>query len=383
MVVTRGATAPQLELPAVAGRPLRVLGIGNVRSIHLLRWARTVSAAGHDVHLASDREPREDDAPAGFHSIQSLGVATRVPFARRAAIAPALGRLAKRLDADIVHAHYLLPYGYWAARSGARPLVMSPWGTDALVHGKRRGRARAKEAVRAADLVVVNSKALEQASLELGASPERIRNVFWHVDLDGFAPERADPGLRSSFGWPDDSLVVLSLRNFRPDTNIDTLLGAFSRVAKDEPRARLLLAGDSGPLRPRLEAMASELKLEDRVAFHRVAAGDLPPLVASADVVVSIANSDSTPPSLLEAMASGRAVVCADAASIDEWVGPGEGAEIVPVRDEAATGKAVLGLLHDDSLRQTYGERNRRVVRETVGDPGPVLDRIYRELVAA
>jgi L-malate glycosyltransferase len=367
----------------VTDRPLRVLGIGNVRSIHLLRWARTVAAAGHDVHLASDREPREDDPPASFHSIQSLGLATRVPFVRRAAIAPALGRLARRLDADVVHAHYLLPYGYWAARSDARPLVVSPWGTDALVHGREEGRPRAEEALRAADLVVVNSKALEQASIELGAHAERIRHVLWHVDLDGFAPARADPNLRSSLGWPDDSLVILSLRNFRPDTNIETLVAAFVRISDEEPRARLLLAGDTGPLRQDLETMVRQLSLADRVAFHRVGAMGLPPLVAAADVVVSIANSDSTPPSLLEAMASGRAVVCADAASIDEWVRPGEGAEIVPVRDKRATADAVLGLLQDDARRRVYGERNQRVVRETVGDPGPELDRLYRELVGA
>jgi L-malate glycosyltransferase len=366
----------------VAGRPLRVLGIGNVRSIHLLRWARTVSAAGHDVHLASDREPREDDPAASFHSLQSLGLATRIPFARRAAIAPALGRLAGRLEADVVHAHYLLPYGYWAARSGARPLVVSPWGTDALVHGLEAGRPRAEEAVRAADLVIVNSKALERASLELGAPAEKIRKVFWHVDLAGFAPERADPGLRSSLGWPDDALVVLSLRNFRPDTNLDTLLLAFVRIAGEEPRARLLLAGE-GPLRKRLETMARQLNLLDRVAFHRVGENDLPALVAAADVVVSLANSDSTPPSLLEAMASGRAVVCAAAASIDEWVAPGEGAEIVPVGDRRQTAGAVLQLLRDDERRRAYGERNQRFVRETVGDPGPELDRLYRGLVAA
>jgi glycosyltransferase involved in cell wall biosynthesis len=206
--------------------------------------------------------------------------------------------------------------------------------------------------------------------------------VFWHVELDGFGPDRADPDLRSSLGWPDDALVVLSLRSFRPDTNLDVLLLAFVRIADEEPRARLLLAGD-GPLRKRLEAMVRQLNLGDRVAFHRVGEQDLPPLVAAADVVVSIANSDSTPPSLLEAMASGRAVVCADAASIDEWVGPGEGAEIVPVGDRRQTAGAVLQLLRDEERRRAYGERNQRVVRETVGDPGPELDRLYRELVAS
>lgn len=358
-----------------------MLGIGNVRSIHLLRWARTVAAAGHDVHLASDRAPREDNPPASFHSIQSLGLATRVPFARRAAIAPALGRLARRLDADVVHAHYLLPYGYWAARSGGRPLVMSPWGTDALVDGRQEpGRPLAEEAVRAADLVVVNSRALERASLELGAPAERIRHVLWHLDLDGFAPERADKNLRTSLGWPDDALVILSLRGMRPDMNLDVLVQAFDRVADEEPRARLLLAGASGPVQGDIEELVARLGRADRVAFRRVTAGDLPPLVAATDVVVSIANSDSTPPSLLEAMASRRAVVCARAASIDEWVGQGDGAEIVPVRDVEATTAAVLALLRDEDRRHAYGERNERVVRETVGNPGPELDLLYREL---
>ena len=70
----------------------------------------------------------------------------------------------------------------------------------------------------------------------------KIRHMFWYADLDGFAPERADPGLRASLGWPDDALVILSLRNFRPDTNLDIAVRAFARVAEDEPRARLLLA---------------------------------------------------------------------------------------------------------------------------------------------
>jgi glycosyltransferase involved in cell wall biosynthesis len=86
---------------------------------------------------------------------------------------------------------------------------------------------------------------------------------------------------------------------------------------------------------------------------------------------------------LLEAMVSGRAVVCAAAASIDEWVGAGEGAEIVSVRDAEATAAAILGLLQDEGRRRAYGERNRRVVSETVGDPGPELDRLYRELAAS
>jgi glycosyltransferase involved in cell wall biosynthesis len=75
--------------------------------------------------------------------------------------------------------------------------------------------------------------------------------------------------------------------------------------------------------------------------------------------------------------------VCGIAPSIDEWVGQGDGAELVPCRDEGAVAAALLGLLRDPDRRRAYGDRNSRVVRERIGDPGLALEQLYRELVAA
>lgn len=366
------------------GRPLRILGVGSGRSIHLLRWARHLAERGHEVHLLSDRpaDPAELDGVASSRDVRSLELATRVPGLRVARFGPAIGRLARRLEVDVLHAHSLLPYGYWGALAGVHPLVVSPWGTDALVHARERprGRRAAVAALAAADLVLVNSQALEDASVELGAEPGRIRRVYWHLDLARFGPGRADPGLRARFGWPEDALVVLSLRNFRPDTNLDVLVRAFARVAREEPRARLLLAARSGPLRGEIETLVAQLGLAPRVAFHRAAIDELPVLVAAGDVAVSLTRSDSTPPSLLEAMASGLPVVAAEAASLDEWIGPGDGADVVPAPEADAVAGALLGLLRDPERRRRYGERNARVARERVADPGPALEALYREL---
>jgi glycosyltransferase involved in cell wall biosynthesis len=158
---------------------------------------------------------------------------------------------------------------------------------------------------------------------------------------------------------------------------------AFARVAVEEPRARLLLAARSGPLRSQIEALVSELGLDALVSFLRVTPAELPALVASADVAVSLAASDSSPPSLLEAMASGLPLVCGVAASIDEWVASGDGAELVQPRDVDGVAAALLVLLADPELRRRYGERNARVVRDRVEAPGPALERLYRELVEA
>jgi glycosyltransferase involved in cell wall biosynthesis len=365
---------------------VRLLGIGNARSVIVLRWARLLADRGHDVHVVSDRFPERpeerDDLPV--HDITALGLLTRVRGLRRLRFGGALEKLARDLDVDVVHAHYLLPYGYWAALADAHPLVTSPWGTDILVDAQRpgRGRRRAEAAIRAADFLVVNSAVNERASIALGADPARIRKIVWYADLDRFGREHADHGFRARFGWPEDALVILSLRYFRPDMNIDVIVRAFSRVVREEPRARLVLAARSGPLRAEIERLVTALGLESVVAFYEAGEGELPPLVASADVLVQMADSDSTPASLLEGMASALPIVCGTAPSLDEWVADGDGARFVPPRDEDALVAALLQVLRDPDLRRRYGERNAQAVRELFVEPGPALEDVYAELVA-
>jgi glycosyltransferase involved in cell wall biosynthesis len=276
----------------------------------------------------------------------------------------------------------MLPYAYWAAQAGVHPLVVSPWGRDVLLDAKTEpGRSRARRGFEAADYVVVNSQAILDASLEVGADPDRVLYALWHTRLDGFSPDRADrDALRAEFGWPADSLVILSLRNFQARTNLDVLVRAFDRIRPDVPRARLLLAARAGETKAAIEALVAERGLGEVVRFHRVEAADLPPLVASADLTVSIADTDSTPSSLLEAMASGQPMIGGWCPSIDEWIGQGEGAEMIDPKDEDALVAALLRLLGDPELRRRYGARNAELTQRRVAESGPALEELYRDL---
>jgi glycosyltransferase involved in cell wall biosynthesis len=364
---------------------MRILGVGNARSVIFLRWAWRLVERGHSVFVVSDRFSVRPGELAGLElfDIRKLELATRVPGLRRLRFRPPLCGLVRRLEIDVVHGHYLLPYGYWAALVDGPPLVVSPWGTDILVDAQRPGRdrRRALRAFAAADYVVVNSEASRNRAMGLGADPDRIEQIIWYADLERFGPDRFDPGLRSSFGWPDDALIILSLRNFRPDTNVDVIVRAFRRIADREPLARLVLAAHGGPLQAQIEALVEELRLRGLVAFTSVGEEALPALVASSDLLVAMTRSDSTPASLLEAMASGLAAVCARATSVDEWLEHREGGLIVPQRDEERLAASVLELLADTDLRRSYGEYNRRLVAERVPPAGPQLERLYRKLL--
>lgn len=367
----------------MASRQLRILGLGDAKSLNFLRWAQRLARRGHDVHVVSDRAAPSPVYAEGLtvHRLQELEPLLRLPVVRRARIVAAIANLAGEIGADVIHAHYLQPYGYWAAKTGFRPLVVSPWARDVMTEIEHeRGRRLARVALEGADLIVTNSHAIEQAALAVAGDPAKVRRVIWHGQIDGFTPAAADrPGLLATLGWPDDAVVVLSLRNFRPYSNLDVLVRSFARVTREEPRARLVLAARGGWTRSEIEALVHELGLDGVVAFHRVEQVELPALIASADFAVSIQSTDSAPPSLLESMASGLPVVAGYAPSIDEWVQQGEGAEMVECRDEDGLTAAILRLVRDPQLRRRYAERNERVVHELFGDPTAELEAVYSE----
>src|SRR6201996_5894652 len=119
----------------MASDRLRILGVGDAKSRHFARWATRLADRGHEVHVASGRvNPREGELDGlQVHQFQDLAPLLRVPLVRRFRMAPALAGLVRRVQPDVVHSHYLLPYGYWTARAGLEPLVVSPWGKDAIV----------------------------------------------------------------------------------------------------------------------------------------------------------------------------------------------------------------------------------------------------------
>jgi L-malate glycosyltransferase len=366
---------------------LRILGVGDAKSRHFARWATRLAERGHEVHIASGRvNPREGELDGlHVHQFQDLDPLLRVPLVRRYRMAPALARLAREIEPDLVHSHYLLPYGYWTARAGLEPLVVSPWGKDAIVDAwesaEAEERARTALAPGRALAYVVNSQALEDASVNLGADPALFHRILWHARIDGYSPELADRSRWRALGWPDDAVVCLSLRNFRPYSNLDVVLRAFSKAREEAPELRLFSSAGGGWTRSEFDRLAAELGLEPYMAVQDVPAAELPAVTASADFAVSLADVDSSPASLLETMASGVPLVVGRAPSMEEWIQQGAGGEVVERHDVDAVAAAIVRLARDPEARRRHGERNLREVHARFGDPSAQLEQLYLEVL--
>jgi len=92
---------------------------------------------------------------------------------------------------------------------------------------------------------------------------------------------------------------------------------------------------------------------------------DMPRVLSQANVVVLPSYREGLPKVLLEAAASGRAIVTSDVPGCREIVQPGLNGLLVPARDAAALASAIEMLLDSPELRSRLGACGRqRAVNE-------------------
>jgi glycosyltransferase involved in cell wall biosynthesis len=136
-----------------------------------------------------------------------------------------------------------------------------------------------------------------------------VRNPVITPRLQAQAAETVDyPWLQSGADIP----VILGAGRFTRQKDFDTLIHAFARLRRERP-CRLLILGE-GKLRPALEALVSELGLQDDVALPGFATNPYAAM-ARAQLFVLSSRWEGSPNVLTEAMALGVPVASTDCPS--------------------------------------------------------------------
>jgi glycosyltransferase involved in cell wall biosynthesis len=212
----------------------------------------------------------------------------------------------------------------------------------------RRGMAAA---ARRADLVItVSHAAAREITERTDIAPELIRVVPNGVDLVVAADDEVRDVTRSL--RLDDRPYVLWVGSFEPRKNVGTLVEGFARAvsATDLPH-RLALVGPPGWLDEARTIETRARPLGERVRFT----GALPPqhlraLYRGADLFTLPSIHEGFGIPVLEAMAQGAPVACADIPALREVAG--DAARLIPARDVDAWATALGELLADEDARR-------------------------------
>ena len=223
-----------------------------------------------------------------------------------------LARIIREFDADIVHAHFLIPCGQLAVRHST-PALVTAHGSDAYDWAWRRpGLSNAAiEAIRGARAVVAVSDFIAR---HVRALAERnVEVIFNGADERVFTPLGRFES-RATLGIAPDRFVVAFAGYPSQAKGIFDLIEALARVGDLKPL--LLVAG------ARLDSVERALRthgVEARlcgVLEH----GELARVLGASDAFALPSYREGLPVSICEAMLSGRPIVATEIGGIPEIV---------------------------------------------------------------
>jgi glycosyltransferase involved in cell wall biosynthesis len=229
-----------------------------------------------------------------------------------------------------------------------------------LVRGKRLlGPLAYRTLLKHTSGYVANSPEIVDDLLAHHVPPERIFAVPNGVEI----PDIGSRDVSDPNDGPDPGQYVC-LGRLDPEKRIDWMLKGFARFSDNS--ARLTIVGE-GECRTRLERLASDLGLQDRVAFPG-RTDDVSKYLRSARFYLSTSASEGMSNALLEAMSFGVVPVVSDVSGAKDIVDHGRNgflfgsgnlddfvAKLELVSSTTATCYRYMSIAAKESIRQNFG----------------------------
>lgn len=208
-----------------------------------------------------------------------------------------------------------------------------------------------------------------------------VRAVSCGVDIHRFRPDPAvdRAAVRRRYGLSPEKALFLYVGRVDREKRIDVIVRAMRLFGRDDVEFGI---GGKGLHMRELRGMVHSLGLEDRVTFlGYVPANDLPAVLNSADVFVMPSEAELQSIATLEAMATGRPVLLADARALPELVEPGVNGYLFRPGDPEDAARYMNRLVEERDRWPEMGAASRRIAEgHSLERMWETYEGIYREL---
>jgi teichuronic acid biosynthesis glycosyltransferase TuaC len=283
---------------------------------------------------------------------------------------------------DLIHAHAPLACGHAAMLLRAElgiPYVVTVHGLDAFSTLQVKGTAGewcrriSKRIYGNARRVICISEKVRDRVLEGMGGSCRTAVIYNGADTEMFRPGPEQP----------EEPVILSVGNLIPIKGHEMLLRAVGALRSEFPKLTCEIIGD-GPERARLQALARELKIADRVHFlGRRSRAQVAEAMRRCILFALPSRYEGLGCVYLEAMSCAKPVIACRGQGIAEVIRDGCNGVLVGADNEKELGQAMARLLRDEKARKKMGETARHTVLRsfTLADQATHLAHAYRECV--
>lgn len=369
---------------------MKICFLGDIRSIHTRKWVSYFSGI-HEISLITFDYPEDRDRVFEgelFFKRQGVEIHKIKKSFPNLLLSPIIARrIIRKINPDLVHAHFVTQYGFFAAMSGIHPLVVTAWGDDVLIHPKQSilYRSMVRFALNTSDIITCDGENTEKAMINLGVEGSKIKRIFFGVDTKKFSPEKKNMSLfKSKFAASDEKFVIY-IRGFDPVYSAETLIESIPLVLEKYPNAKFLLAGGGSQLESVKQNANSSFFKEQVIFLGRIPNDDLPSYIATSDVYVSVSLSDSgIAASTAEAMACGTPVISTECGDIHLWIEDGICGYVIEKKNPVMLADRIVYLLENETKRKQFGARCREIIvsKQDYYKEMNKMNEIYSNLIA-
>ncbi len=285
---------------------------------------------------------------------------------------------------DLVHIETAFPLGLIAAltpRSLQPPLAVTLPGADIMCvpefdYGYARFlavRMLLPFVFRRADVLRADSPQIRSLAVRLGAAPDSVSAIPYNITEDSYPPagtgldalrQHSRVSICERYHLDPSRPVVVSLNRLHPFKGIEYLVEALPYARAGGVDVQALIVGPNrrtkrfGDYGAYLQRRAEELGVASAITFT----GGIPhdqtmAHLAAADVVVVPSVAESFSRVVVEAAAVGTPPIVTCTTGVSDYVAAAECGIVVAPRSGEAIGAALVRLLRDRSLWETYARR--------------------------
>ena len=366
---------------------MRVLLLADHNSTHTKRWAEALSQRGIEVfifsltqapltwysnlknvevHHLDFQADRMNTNKIGWQKLKYLSIISNI------------SAYYKKVQPDLVHAHYASSYGLLAAWLNKHPLVVSVWGTDVYLFPRKSfiHRKLLQFNFKRADQLLSTSKDMAREAGKYTAKSFKI--TPFGIDLDRFKKLE----VVKKQGGP---ITIGTIKGMEETYGIDTLIQAFALVKNRLPELsiQLILVG-GGSKTQTYQKLVKSLKVEESVEF--VGKVDFSQIVSQynrIDIFAALSRAESFGVAVLEALACGVPAVVSNVGGLPEVIDPDKNGFLVEPENPEMAADALEKLVVNPNLRKIMGENARPWVEQNYNwqNNADEMVNIYKDVV--
>lgn len=339
---------------------MKICFLAPANNYHTQKWVRYFADHGHEVYVLSLTDGQINGAHIYWLNSKTSSRASDVSKLKYLFQFINIKRIVKKIQPDIINAHYASSYGTLAALAGLKNHIVSVWGSDVYDFPRKSflHRKMLTYSLNSASCIFSTSRAMAKETSQY--TDKEIFITPFGVDVELFNPNKRTRG-------EDGKFIIGTVKKLEPKYGIAGFLKAIKIIKSRRPDIPLevRIAGN-GSHEMEYHQLSQNLGISDNVKWlgfisQKEAAKEW----ANMDCAIIFSESESFGVSAVEANAAGIPCIISDIPGLMEATKPGETSIVVPRGQVELLAGQIIDMYDCPMKRKRMGENGRRFACET------------------